>query len=120
MPNYCYERPSGEIFERAYSIGEAPDFLVDQGQTCNRSFQAEIVSQSVSVKNGNGHVKRAWPMPPCVGSGVHASDGPKLAKFLKDHGCPTEVVDGDPIYTSAAHRRKALKCRGLRDNNAHC
>lgn len=118
MPNYCYERPDGEIFERAYPMGEAPDFLVDAGQTCIRSFQAEITTQSVSVKGGSGHVRRTWPMT-CYGSGVNADQAPELRKHLKDAGVPTEVTrNGDPVYTSAAHRRKALKARGLVDKNS--
>lgn len=93
-------------------MGGAPEeFVLSNGEIALRDRSAEVVTQSVSVKNGSGHVKRPWPMSPCVGSGVHASDGPKLAKFLKDRGCPTEVVDGDPVYISAAHQKKALKLR---------
>ncbi len=95
-------------------MGEAPEeFVLSTGEIAIRDRPAEIATQSVSVRGGSGHVRRTWPMPPCVGSGVHASDGPKLAKFLKDRGCPTQVVDGDPIYTSAAHQKKALKLRNF-------
>lgn len=55
-------------------------------------------------------------MEPCCASGVHASQAQELREHLADRGCPTEVTtDGDPIYTSAAHRKKALKCRGMFD-----
>jgi hypothetical protein len=59
-------------------------------------------------------------MAPCVGSGVNAEQAPELRKFLADRGCPTAVTnDGDPVYTSAGHRRKALKLRGMCDKGGY-
>lgn len=60
--------------------------------------------------------KKIWPMKPCYASGVHASQAQELRDHLAKRGCPTEVTpSGDPIYTSAAHRKKALKIRGMHD-----
>jgi hypothetical protein len=59
-----------------------------------------------------------WPMPPCVASGVNAAQAEQLSDFLEDRDCPTEVTpDGDPIYVSPEHRRKALKLRGMYDKS---
>jgi hypothetical protein len=120
MPIYCYERPNGEIIEEVFRMGEAPEFLLRDGEHCTRSWGAEAAGQTAIVKGTDNPVKRkrAWPMEPCVASGVHEDDGPKLAALLKKHGCPTEVVGGDPIYTSAAHQKKALKIRGFRNRKS--
>ncbi len=102
-------------------MGEAPEeFVLSNGEVAIRDRSAEVVTQSVSVKNGNGRVKRTWPLE-CIGSGVNAEQAPELRKHLKDKGIPTEVTpDGNPVYTSAAHRRKALRARGLVDKNSFC
>lgn len=120
MRTYCY-RNGNVVYEAKFPFGEAPERIeICLGTFAERDWQSELATHSVSVRNGSGHVRRTWPMPPCVASGVHASDGPKLAKFLKDRDCPTQVTnDGDPIYTSAAHRRRALKIRGFVDKNAY-
>ncbi len=115
---YCYRTDNNEVIERLFSMGEAPKLIVlEDGTTARRDFQAEgVTGQMVGTNNPTKQrPKRPWPMAPCVASGVHASQGPELAKHLADRGCPTEVVDGDPVYTSAAHRKKALKIRGFTD-----
>ena len=69
----------------------------------------------VAVRHGS-----PWPMV-CVASGVHASKSSELRDFLQKSGVPTEVTqDGDPVYTSASHRKNALKVRGLFDRTAFC
>ena len=57
----------------------------------------------------------------CYASGVHADNANDLRKHLADRGVRTEITkNGDPVYTSAAHRKKALKVRGLIDKNSFC
>jgi hypothetical protein len=52
----------------------------------------------------------------CVASGVAPSQAQELRDYYRRHGVPTEVTaDGNPIYRNAAHRRKALKVRGMHD-----
>jgi hypothetical protein len=59
-------------------------------------------------------------MEPCFASGVNAVQAPELRKFLADRGCATEVTsEGDPIYRSAGHRKKALKLRGMYDKASY-
>jgi hypothetical protein len=54
----------------------------------------------------------------CYASGVHPSRAEELSDYLETHGCPTKVTPGgDPVYTSAEHRRKALKIRGMYNRN---
>jgi hypothetical protein len=56
-----------------------------------------------------------WPLT-CVASGVHPDQAQALRDHLAKHGVPKEVTKGgDPIYTYAAHRRRALKARGFVD-----
>lgn len=116
MPIYCYERPNGEIIEEVFQMGEAPEFVFRDGEHCTRSWSAEAAGQIAIVKGTSNPVKRTWPMEPCVASGVHEDQAPELRQHFKKHGLNIEVTkDGDPIYTSAAQRKKALKCRGLHD-----
>lgn len=128
MPNriYCYSFDE-EIIERTFPVGEAPDEIVmnQSGEKAFRNRQAEVLGLTTCVKGceDNSHHRgrsSPWPMEPCVASGV----GPQGAQELREHftaqGVSTEVSkDGEPIYTSAAHRKKALKCRGMHDRNSY-
>ena len=106
MPIYCYETDMGEIIERVFDMGKAPKYIYVNGEYARRNFAAE----SVGVPATTG-----WPLT-CYASGVNAEDAGKLRDHLKEKGVPTEVTpDGDPIYTSHAHRKKALKARGFID-----
>lgn len=120
MPNYCYRTPDREIHELYFPFGNAPEFVMIDGEKAMRDIRAEICSQSVSVKGGSGHVSRTWPQT-CVASGVHPEQAGQLRNYLKDRGVPTEVLPtGDPVYTSAAHKKKALRARGMCDKSAFC
>ena len=106
MPVYCYQLENGQIVDKVFSMGEAPSEITEGGMSGRRCFAAE--SKSVPPTSG-------WPLE-CYGSGVHASQRKALEKELKDKGVPTKVsADGNPIYTDANHRRKALKARGFVD-----
>lgn len=115
MPIYCFTTIySGETIERLFPAGKAPPVVMDNGIHHVRDYQAEVAGQTAIVKGSSDKPKRTWPMRPCIASGVHADDAQELRDHLKKHGCPTEVTtDGNPIYTSAVHQGKALKCRGL-------
>ena len=114
MPIYCFKTDDDEIVERYFSMSDVPDEVVTtDGRVAVRNFQAEN-----SPRGARGN---CWPMAPCLGSGVNPAQSGELRKFLADRGCPTEVNrDGDPIYTSAGHRKKALKLRGMHDNASYC
>lgn len=124
MVTYCYHYTDPligeeEIHERQFPMGKAPAILrYEDGSFATRDYNAERVGGVVKGTDNpaRSRPRRAWPMSPCVASGVHASQAQELREHLADRGCPTEVTaGGDPIYTSAAHRRKALKIRGMRD-----
>ena len=109
MPIYCYETESGQVVERFYDINKAPPSIRVDGETARRCLRAELVG--VPSKSG-------WPIE-CYASGVHASQAGELRDYLKKKGVPTEVThEGDPIYTDATHKRKALKARGFIDRNS--
>ena len=126
MPTYCYKSLDGETMECEYPAGRAPDVVTEHffgGQEeYYRDRQAEAAGMHVSVVGSQSRTRQprnTWPMEPCVASGVHADQSQDLRDHLKANGCPTEVTgDGDPIYTSAKHRKKALKIRGLHDNHS--
>lgn len=62
---------------------------------------------------------KGWPLT-CYASGVHAGDAQQLRDHLRERGVPTEVTsDGDPVYTSPEHRRRALRARGMFDRAAY-
>ena len=114
MPTYCYRSRDKRrrLVERVFPVSSRPESFVEDGVTFVRSRADEWRAVSVPATSG-------WPLE-CVASGVHPSQAGELRKFFTDHGCPTEVTaDGNPVYRSAAHRRKALKLRGFKDKASY-
>ncbi len=110
MPMYCY-RNGDSLIEVFFPSHKAkPKRIRRNGRTYERS----ICDEGVSVPSHAG-----WPIE-CVASGVHPDQAGELRSYLAKKGVPTEVsADGNPIYRDAAHRRKALKARGLHDNASY-
>ena len=132
MPTYCYKINEDLKFDRDFPAGEAPDEIPflripsvsKELFTAYRDRQTEALGMTTSVKNSDNPVKSGrvspWPMEPCIASGVHPDQAQELRGHLEKHGCKTEVnKEGNPIYTSASHRKRALKCRGLNDRNSY-
>lgn len=105
-------KPDGEVVWHEQPLGPEPppvEIEVD-GVVAKRSYRAE----RVGVPSTKG-----WPLV-CCASGVNASQAQELRDTFKRLGVPTEVTPGgDPVYTSAEHRRRALKARGLHDRAAY-
>ena len=96
--------------ERIFPMGEAPPHIRVDGLEAKRDYQAERVGVPAT---------KGWPHEPCVASGVHPKQAQELRDGLRGAGVPTEVTKGgDPIYTSAVHRKKALSARGMYDRNS--
>lgn len=112
MATYCYSNRAGRVEDRVFPLGKAPDTVrFDDGSLALRDYAAEHRPS----KAGSG-----WPME-CVASGVNAEQAGELRELFRRHNCPTEVTrDGDPVYTSARHRKEALKIRGMYDRSAFC
>jgi len=111
MPYYCYSSEESDVVEKYFPMGDAPKSIRVKGKTLKRDFRAEHMPRPA----GTG-----WPMV-CYASGVNAEQAGELRDFLGKNGCPTEVTNGgDPIYTSASHRKKALKLRGMYDRSSYC
>lgn len=109
MATYAYRRGRSVVF-RQFRISERPAEIVIKGKVYKRSIGDE--GPSVPCTSG-------WPIE-CYASGVCPDQADELRKFYRKHGVPTEVSsDGNPIYRNAAHRRKALKVRGLHDNSSY-
>lgn len=114
MPTYCYRSRDRRrtLITRVFPVSERPETIKVKGRIFDRSRADEWEGVSVPATSG-------WPME-CVASGVHPSQAGELRKYFADHGCPTEVTaDGNPVYRSAAHRRKALKLRGFKDKASY-
>lgn len=111
---FAYQDVRGGIhwLEQPFSAGPPPDEIeTDDGVHARRSYRAE--------RAGGAH-PAGWPLV-CYASGVNAEDAQKLRDEFVKVGVPTEVTKGgDPIYTSAEHRRKALKARGMFDRSSYC
>lgn len=59
-----------------------------------------------------------WPLV-SVAAGIHRDKVREYMEKDRLHGVPTEYTDeGDPIFTSANHRRKYLKLHQLYDKKA--
>lgn len=117
MPTYAFATADGILVEREYSLGKCPKSITAFGSKAYRCYAAEAVTGFVKgnktpVKRGNA----TWPMEPCVASGVQPDQAQELRDFYHNRGLSIEVNnDGDPIYTSAKQRKKALKMRGMFD-----
>ena len=112
MPTYCFSADDGVVVERQFPIGKAPSFIVlDDDRIAVRDYRP-----TTSHRPGSG-----WPMPPCIGSGVHPSQAQELRDFLAKAGCPTEVTGGgNPIYRNASHQKQALAARGIVNKSSFC
>lgn len=109
MPTYCFITEDGKTKELQCAMGDAPEHIEIGGYHAVRDFQAEHSPRAAGGES--------WPMDPCFASGVNAAQAGELRKHLADRGVPTVVTsEGDPIYTSAGHRKKALAARGMHDN----
>lgn len=110
MPVYCYSTPDGRIEEVVYRMGEAPPTItLEDGRVAERDFFAE--------QNPRKSIAQ-WPFE-CLASGVNAAQAGELREFFRSKGESVEVTrDGNPVYTSPAHRRRLLKMRNLHDNNS--
>ena len=110
VPIYCYEHPNGTVYDRVFEAGKAPRSILVKGRVASRSYSAEATG--VPAKKG-------WPMT-CFASGVNANQAGELRDHLRKEGVATEVTpDGDPVYTDPAHRKRALRARGMVDKKSY-
>lgn len=120
MVLYCYRTSDGVLIERAFPLGKAPKRISVGGKKAARSLADENKVFHMGEVRGSVRPGKTWPMT-CFASGVHASQAGELRDHLAQAGVPTQVTaDGDPVYRSAAHRKKALKARGLVDKKSYC
>jgi len=110
MAIYCYANLAGEILEKHFKMGEAPQSVEFVGEMWHRNYAAE---HSTKCRPGAG-----WPMKPCVSTGVNATQANELREFYQKHGETIEVSsNGDPIYTSQRQMDRDLKRRGFVNMN---
>lgn len=111
MPIYCFKCPAcGKTKEVARPPADCnlPELCDKDGLVMQRDFRAE---------QGVPHFAGTWPMT-SYAAGICPDEIPKFRKFDKEKGVQTEYTpDGDPIFTSAKHRRKYCEAHGLYDRN---
>ncbi len=112
MPIYCYRRPGGEIIERAFPMGEAPQSVCVNGCVAERDFQAE----HSSVKELRGTAPGGWPMESNA-LALHPDQVPEQARRAREAGVPTDFKAGRPVLTDRSHRKRYCKFVGVRDND---
>jgi hypothetical protein len=108
---YCYTADFDTV-ERFFRMGEAPQSIrLEDGRVATRDYRAERIGMPA---------RKGWPLE-CFASGVHESQAGELRDFFAKHGESITVTkDGNPVYTSPAQRKRALKLRGLCDRNSFC
>lgn len=124
MRTYCYRTDDNEIIEMQEEPGFAAGTIeLPDGRVARRDYQTELFGSAAFVKETSNPAKlpaarQGYPMM-CYASGVHASQAGELREHFKRNGLNVEVTGGgNPIYTSAAQRKKALKLRGLFDKSS--
>jgi len=73
--------------------------------------------QDYQAKFGKRQPCGNWPMT-SYAAGVHPKQVPEMMKFDKEHGVPTNYVDGDPEFRSPKHRKEYCEAHGMFDRNA--
>lgn len=109
---YHYQAEDGRVATHEQPMGHPTpppaELVLEDGAVARRVWGARPATGT-----------RGWPIE-CVASGVNAAQAQELRDEFKRVGVPTEVTaDGNPIYTDAAHRRRALKARGLVDRSSY-
>ncbi len=112
MAIFCYLDEDEVGHELHFPCGEAPEELqLKNGKRAKRNRAAELYTKTAPSKRG-------WPME-CYASGVHPNQANELRNHLQKKGVPTTVTEnGDPVYESKEHRKRALRARGMFDKDA--
>lgn len=114
MAIFCFRTKDGELVERPYACGKAPQKIkLPDGRFARRSLKDELAGSRKQASHDG------WPIE-CEASGVRPEQAGELKELLRKNGVPTEVsAAGNPIYRSPEHRRQALKVRGMHDRNGY-
>jgi hypothetical protein len=102
-------------------MGEAPlQIERDRPRGIGNKLGVVIFARDMPAEHAGGrNFTGNWPIE-CIGSGVNAGQASELRKLFEEKSFNCEVSsDGNPIYTSASHRRRALKLRGFCDKSSY-
>lgn len=114
MPIYCYETKDGtEHEDHYYHIGKAPRKIkLASGKFATRAVRPCSVVPSGEKEWSKGLVSSA--------AGVLPSQIGEAERYAAVNGVPTKYTpDGDPVFTSASHRKKFLKLNGMIDKDSY-
>jgi len=99
---YCY-RNCDNVVEEVFKMGTAPETIIVEGKTYNRSFRDE----RVAVK-----VKRSQHCGLDMGLGVMPKQIPEAERVTASKGFPTKfTATGDAIITSEIQHKKLADMR---------
>jgi len=108
---YCYKCDCGRKEEKSLSLAE---FRKTTPCRCGKDMVIDITAQ----QSGRKDTAANWPMESDA-CGVHPDQARDYAKHLREQGVPTEVLpNGNPIFTSREHRKRACAATGMYDRNA--
>lgn len=109
---YAYVSQDGEVVWHEQTLAEGPP--PRQVLRCDKVYKRSYRTEQVGTPAAKG-----WPLE-CYASGVHPDQAQELRDEFKRLNLDVEVTkDGNPVYTSAAHRREALKKRGFFDRASY-
>ena len=112
MATYCYRTKDGQIYERFFPMGKAPEDIRIGNKRARRDLAAEI--GGLREPPGN------WPL--CSDAlGVEPSQTRAAYEDSVAMGVPTEFNrEGQAIFRSPRHRKAYAEKLGFVDRNAGC
>ena len=102
MPCYTYVTDDGEHIERVCSVREyQAEIVLEDGRVAKRNYKVDFSTL-------NRPSPAAWPMKPCISTGVNANQAQELRDFYKKNNLPIEVTKSGDISTSRNLRYNCL------------
>jgi len=121
MPTYCYKKEDGSSIELVMTCEEKTkkefthdgktSIFLDDGEIGYRDIETEL--KGTRTFPGN------WPL---LSEAFGCAEGQEHEAHQKslEMGVPVKYINGKAEFTSAAHRRAALKAFGFHDRSAYC
>lgn len=113
MPEYYYERPSGEILilEMTYEEKERTD---PKGNGFERDGEFLARRMDLDLKRQAFVRPTLWTKHQSDALAVDPSQVPEAIEEARSHGVPTDYqADGTPIIRSKKHKAKLAKALGM-------
>ena len=111
MRTYCFKCVCGDLAEENRLIAERKKPMLCK---CGKKIQRDFAGEQCGRRNTPGTYRME-----SYAAGIDPSEIPEFRKIDAAGGVPTDYSnDGDPIFTSAKHRRKYCRVHKIHDRNA--